>query len=815
MSTSSLRRTRQTRGARLSASPRRHAASTLVAALAFALVAGATAPAAAAPTTPSAAANAPVFDADYLDGVSGAEPAEEVNLAGTWDFTPLTNTICTGGGRFGTTTGPFVSCVDFPAGGGPTTIQVPGGGWVKQGWTDLSRATYAKTITIPKVSADQVTRLDFGAINHRATVTVDGRTVGTQTTSYTDSVFDLSGFVTPGADHRIEVTVEGRKALVGADLRYTVAEGASWSNDVAQGIFRSANLEVFPAVFVADTFVRTSVADKTLSYDVQVTNSTDRAQKVDLKGALSSWNGQGWKYPAVPTEHAVVPANTTATITVGPLRWRADEGSYWAPNVPYQADYTAQLHELGVTITSRPDGGGKDSGGSKSTSEFGVRFGFRELKQVGDHFELNGVKVNFRGDSLQGANYDNIDHFGISDAYDTLPGFLEPSDGNGGWPQAVRNYQRLNYNLVRIHQLPATPYMLDVADELGLMIQDETAIRGSNDRENFEAGGGRDNMVKHLADLVLRDRNHASVVRWSQANEPEVDIFDLIGVVNANPGAGPEFDELLYQTVMALDTTRPISTDGDSEDLPHDNYAVFCHYKGDQGQFAVGQYTENVCNIPGKPNGQGEFIWNNDHTAQGMTWFATATLRMREKGAEDTRPYTLLSNWSSVIPGVKRTDFSSLETGYPHGPLPLYGEDNLPDPWSNPQIQLLQTAFNPVAAVDTAFWDQNKLSNGAGQWPVAPTVIAAGANTRTLTLFNDTFTGTRLDVSWSLRQGAPDGAVVASGSLTPDIAPGDHAQLPISFTAPSTTGLLYLDIRVEKPNHGVLFQDASTVYQVQ
>ena len=98
---------------------------------------------------------------------------------------------------------------------------------------------------------------------------------------------------------------------------------------------------------------------------------------------------------------------------------------------------------------------------------------------------------------------------------------------------------------------------------------------------------------------------------------------------------------------------------------------------------------------------------------------------------------------------------------------------------------------------------------------MAPTVIAAGANTRTLTLFNDTFTGTRLDVSWSLRQGAPDGAVVASGSLTPDIAPGDHAQLPISFTAPSTTGLLYLDIRVEKPNHGVRFQDASTVYQVQ
>ena len=43
-----------------------------------------------------------------------------------------------------------------------------------------------------------MTRLNFGAINHRATVSVDGRTVGTQTTSFTNSVFDLSGFVTPG-----------------------------------------------------------------------------------------------------------------------------------------------------------------------------------------------------------------------------------------------------------------------------------------------------------------------------------------------------------------------------------------------------------------------------------------------------------------------------------------------------------------------------------------------------------------------------------------------------------------------------------------
>ena len=43
-----------------------------------------------------------------------------------------------------------------------------------------------------------------------------------------------------------------------------------------------------------------------------------------------------------------------------------------------------------------------------ATHTLPVRFGFRQIVQVGDHYELNGVRVNFRGDSLQGANYDSI-----------------------------------------------------------------------------------------------------------------------------------------------------------------------------------------------------------------------------------------------------------------------------------------------------------------------------------------------------------------------------------------------------------------------
>ena len=77
-----------------------------------------------------------------------------------------------------------------------------------------------------------------------------------------------------------------------------------------------------------------------------------------------------------------------------------------------------------------------------------------------------------RGDNLQGANYDSIKTAkDAADAYDLFPGFLPPSASNAGWPAAVDNYQRLNYNVNRIHQEPASPYMLDVADEMGFMIR--------------------------------------------------------------------------------------------------------------------------------------------------------------------------------------------------------------------------------------------------------------------------------------------------------------------------------------------------------
>jgi Glycosyl hydrolases family 2, TIM barrel domain/S-layer homology domain len=776
---------------------RRLAAGVAAATLSAVTLTGAAAPipsAQAAPAVADAAGPAPTFEADYLDGVSGVIPTESVSLAGTWDFEVVTETDCVGiysypiGPQKCTTTESDLE----------TTIQVPGGGWHKQGFTSVSQAIYSREITVPDIGAPQVTTIALGAVNHEATLSVDGEVVATNMTAFTDSVFDISAFVTPGSTHTIEIDVKGRNALIDDGGYYTVPEAASWSKNVPQGIFRSANLEVFPALSIADTYVTTSVEDGTVTIDAWLHNGSDEVATGELSGVIGSATSADFAYPAVPEQAVSVPAGETVKVTVGPLTWEEGSDSYWWPNVPYVEGYRAQLHELDLSLA-----------GEAATSTSHVRFGFREIEQVGDGYELNGAPVNFRGDSPQGANYDSIDFHGRGDAFHTYPGFLEPSADNAGWPQAVDNYQRLNFNSIRIHQEPASPYMLDVADEMGLMIMSETAIRGSNGRQNLETGF--ENMVSHVGDLVRRDRNHASVLRWSQANEPTTGFQSPF----PSPGYTLEFDRALYWAVMAEDTTRPISSDGNSEDLGYDNYTTWCHYVGEDSD----KYTDDVCKdrpAPGKPHGSGEHIWYKDNTHKGFMWFATSTERMRTKGAADIRPYSLLSAWGSFIPGVRTTDVVLEQVPGVRGDShPLYGEDNLADPWSQTQIARIQKAFSPLLVSDDAYWEANKKSDDAGAWPARPVTLAPSSQvTRTLNVFNDTLDSTDVTVGWSVHSGSADGPTVADGVLELDIPVGSHVQQDITFTTPDGDDDLYLSVASSTPEHGEVFSDSDTKFTV-
>ena len=345
--------------------------------------------------------------------------------------------------------------------------------------------------------------------------------------------------------------------------------------------------------------------------------------------------------------------------------------------------------------------------------------------------------------------------------------------------------------------------MLDVADELGLVVIDESAIRGT-DGEDFQMG--HDNMVNHVRQLVLRDRNHPSIIRWGMSNEE-----------NGSPTDSAQFASDLYNAIVAVDPTRPVSADvaGSSNvysNITQSNFSTFGHYLPNN----LGMYTEEVGVRTDRPFGQGEYIWPKDVTRQGFMWFATATMSMRAKDASDLRPYTLLSAWAGFVPGVKTT-MMRLEPTYPEGAInpPLFGEDNLADPWSNPIVMRVQRAFNPVLVADQAYWEANKMSNANGEWPVSMPALTHDADVmRNLLIFNDTFAGTAVAVTWELRAGSATGAIASMGTFMVDIPLGSRVVHPITIHTPAAGTSCALVLRAQKDG-AVVFEDTAQLFTLR
>jgi beta-galactosidase len=119
---------------------------------------------------------------------------------------------------------------------------------------------------------------------------------------------------------------------------------------------------------------------------------------------------------------------------------------------------------------------------------FGVR-SFRFDPDSG--FFLNGERLPLRGANL------HQDHAGVGTA--VPDGLIE---------FRLRRLKEIGCNALRSSHQPPAPEVLDACDRLGLLVIDENRLLGTSP-ENLEL----------LRRLVLRDRNHPSVLLWSIGNE--------------------------------------------------------------------------------------------------------------------------------------------------------------------------------------------------------------------------------------------------------------------------------------------------------
>lgn len=256
------------------------------------------------------------------------------------------------------------------------------------------------------------------------------------------------------------------------------------------GLTRDVRLVETPATFVRD-------------YHVQLKKgSRDRiAAEVRLDGAQP----QQRVTIAIPEARLAVTVDTDAQ-GVARAEFAAPGLALWSPTQPRR--YTVELSTPADRLTDQ--------------------IGFRTIETRGADILLNGESTFLRGICLHEEN--------------PLRGGRATTAAEArlllGWAK------ELGCNFVRLAHYPHNEHMARVADELGLLLWEEVPVYWTIQWENPETLA---NATAQLTDLIVRDRNRASVIVWSVANETPV----------SEPRT--RFLKTLVDTARTLDDARLVS----------------------------------------------------------------------------------------------------------------------------------------------------------------------------------------------------------------------------------------------------------------
>lgn len=131
------------------------------------------------------------------------------------------------------------------------------------------------------------------------------------------------------------------------------------------------------------------------------------------------------------------------------------------------------------------------------------KIGFRTIETRGTDIILNGKSIFLRGiciheeNSLRGGR-----------AYSTQDAQM-----------LLNSVKELNCNYVRLAHYPHSENMIRLADEMGILVWEEDPVYWTIQWDNPATLA---NALQQLSDVISRDKNRASVIIWSMANETPV-----------------------------------------------------------------------------------------------------------------------------------------------------------------------------------------------------------------------------------------------------------------------------------------------------
>jgi beta-glucuronidase len=256
------------------------------------------------------------------------------------------------------------------------------------------------------------------------------------------------------------------------------------------GITRDVLIVTVPETFIADYFVQLAKGEHNLISGYVRLNGPSKVQKVKVEIPELK------KFTEVTTDEEGL-----AKIEI-PVKKMV----YWSPGNP-------KLYQVNI---------------STATEKVSEKIGFRTIETRGTDILLNGEPVFLRGISIHEENPMRGGRaYSAEDARLLL-----------GWAK------ELNCNYVRLAHYPHNENMARVADEMGILVWEEIPVYWTILWDNPDT---YKNAEDQLTALISRDKNRASVIIWSMANETPVS--------EARTG----FLKSLASHARSLDDTRLIS----------------------------------------------------------------------------------------------------------------------------------------------------------------------------------------------------------------------------------------------------------------
>ena len=439
--------------------------------------------------------------------------------------------------------------------------------------------SYRRTFTLPDGWESKNVFLHFDGLYSAAFVWVNGEYVGYTQGGNNDHEFDLSAYVRTG-ENNICVQVfrwSDASYLEGQDMFHM------------SGLHRDVYLYATPKTFVRDHYI---TSELNATYDGGSMNVT-----LDVDNRAGVATAKNIEVELVAPDGTVVATESTVVNFSEGIK-SANKKIVFEGLTGLKA-WTAETPNLYTVIVRQSDADANEE------MVFSTKFGFRNIEIKNGVVLINGERVYFKGVNTQDT------HPLLGRTMDIATMFKD-----------IELMKQANVNTVRTSHYPRAAKMYAMFDYYGLYVMDEADVEchksWSDKKDNSISSmvSWKAQYVDRTVRMVIRDRNHPSVVFWSLGNES---------------GTGVNFDAT-YSATKALDS-RPVhyegyssvgsgkNTDVDSKMYPNLDYTRrHCDNSIDGEPFFLCEYAHAMGNGVGNLQDYWNIIEGSNYGIGGCIW---------------------------------------------------------------------------------------------------------------------------------------------------------------------------------------------------